>query len=122
MQKLLYFITMISSIFFTSQSLALANPASVYCAKVGGKVVIEKLPSKNEIGICSFKHKMECEEWALFHKKCPIGGVSTKRTSKEERYCVILGGKFSSNICIIPNKNSCNILDLYNQKCNKTTR
>lgn len=119
MQKFLSLITILSSIIYINQSFALANPASVYCAKVGGKTRIEKLPSDDEIGICSFKHKMECEEWALFRKNCPIGGVSTKNINKEERYCVILGGKFANNLCKLPNKHSCNILDLYNQKCKK---
>lgn len=119
MQKIISFIIILSNIFFTSHSFAIENPASAYCAKVGGKTIIEKLPSQDEIGVCSFGHKMECEEWALFRKKCPIGGVSTKYVNKEERYCVILGGKFANNLCKLSNKHSCNILDLYNQKCKK---
>ena len=47
----------------------LANPASVNCAKKGGKLEIRK-GKKGEYGVCKFPNGKECEEWALFRGKC----------------------------------------------------
>jgi uncharacterized protein len=47
----------------------LANPASVNCAKKGGKLEIRK-GRKGEYGVCKFPNGKECEEWALFRGKC----------------------------------------------------
>ncbi|MFG6800634.1 DUF333 domain-containing protein [Burkholderia pseudomallei] len=48
-----------------NQSTTLANPASVNCEKLGGKVVIHDGP-RGQFGICAFKDGRECEEWALY--------------------------------------------------------
>lgn len=115
--KKIFFIT----ILFISHntSFALANPASVYCAKAGGKTTIETLPSQDQIGICKFAEHQECEEWALFRKECPIGGVNTQNLSQEERFCLILGGKLDQEQCVLTNNKTCNIQDLYKQKCSQ---
>lgn len=57
----------------------LANPASVYCVKVGGKVVMAKHPDGGVYGICVFKDNKQCEEWALFRGKCPVGGLEPNK-------------------------------------------
>ncbi len=99
------------------KSFALANPASVYCAKVGGKTIIDTLPSQDQIGICKFAEHQECEEWALFKKVCPVGGVNTQNLNQAERFCLILGGKLDNEQCVLANNKECNIQDLYNQTC-----
>lgn len=48
----------------------LANPASVNCAKQGGKLDIRKHADGSEYGMCIFPNGKECEEWALFRKQC----------------------------------------------------
>ncbi|MFA5222530.1 MAG: DUF333 domain-containing protein [Methanoregula sp.] len=50
-------------------SAGLANPASVNCGNVGGKVEIEKDSQGNEYGMCTFTNGTTCEEWALFRNE-----------------------------------------------------
>lgn len=50
--------------------LGMANPASVYCGKLGGKLRIEKTTA-GEQGICMLPDGSEMEEWALFRRDHP---------------------------------------------------
>ena len=52
------------------QSLGMANPASVYCTKLGGKQRMEKTAA-GEHGICVLPDGAEIEEWALFRRDHP---------------------------------------------------
>jgi putative hemolysin len=45
---------------------SLANPASVACAKAGGKLAIVKDATGGDVGICTRTDGTQCEEWALF--------------------------------------------------------
>ena len=54
----------------TEQKTGLPNPASVNCAKKGGKLQIRKDTRGNEYGACVFLNGHECEEWALFRGEC----------------------------------------------------
>jgi putative hemolysin len=65
----------------------IANPASVYCVEVGGRVVIRKDKAGNEYGICVFKDGKECDEWALLRGQCPIGGMRKKAYKDPFEYC-----------------------------------
>lgn len=47
------------------QSVGMANPASVYCAKVGGRVEIRK-ERDGEVGYCHLPDGRVIEEWTLF--------------------------------------------------------
>jgi putative hemolysin len=49
----------------------MANPASDYCAKRGGKVVIEKDERGNERGICHLPNGDKIDEWDLFRREAP---------------------------------------------------
>ncbi|RJR31869.1 DUF333 domain-containing protein [Candidatus Parcubacteria bacterium] len=51
-------------------SLELANPASVYCEKNGGRVENRKDAQGNETGICVFPNGSECDEWKFFRNEC----------------------------------------------------
>ncbi|MEO8727585.1 MAG: DUF333 domain-containing protein [Acidobacteriaceae bacterium] len=53
-----------------SSNTGLANPASVNCAKQGGKLDIRNNSSGGEYGMCMFPNGKQCEEWALFRKQC----------------------------------------------------
>lgn len=49
----------------------MANPASVHCGSIGGKLEIRKDVNGNETGYCLMPDGKLCEEWALFRdQKC----------------------------------------------------
>lgn len=48
----------------------MANPASVYCAKLGGRTRIEK-STAGERGICVLPNGAEIDEWELFRRDHP---------------------------------------------------
>ena len=53
----------------TAERVALANPASVNCIKVGGKLTIQR-SSQGDVGMCQLPSGKVCEEWALFRREC----------------------------------------------------
>ena len=50
--------------------IGMANPASVYCAKLGGKLDIVK-EKDGEVGYCTLPSGERVEEWALFRRDHP---------------------------------------------------
>ncbi|KGH19430.1 DUF333 domain-containing protein [Comamonas thiooxydans] len=50
--------------------IGMANPASVYCAQLGGKTRIEKTTA-GERGICVLPNGTEIDEWELFRRDHP---------------------------------------------------
>jgi putative hemolysin len=48
-------------------AVGLGNPASVHCAKVGGRVVIRNTP-EGQVGDCHLPDGRVVEEWALFRQ------------------------------------------------------
>ncbi|ADU38076.1 DUF333 domain-containing protein [Variovorax paradoxus] len=48
----------------------MANPASVYCQKLGGKTLM-KSNDKGQYGICQLPDGKEIEEWALYRRDHP---------------------------------------------------
>jgi putative hemolysin len=52
----------------TEVAVGTPNPASVYCARQGGKLEIKDTP-QGQIGMC-VTDKGECEEWAYFRGEC----------------------------------------------------
>ena len=44
----------------------MANPASVFCEKQGGKSVIRKDKDGNEYGVCVFSNGKEVDEWEYY--------------------------------------------------------
>ncbi len=51
----------------------MANPASVYCEKNGGKLELRKDASGAVAGICIFPDGSECDEWAYYRGECKPG-------------------------------------------------
>ncbi|KAA5956667.1 MULTISPECIES: DUF333 domain-containing protein [unclassified Pantoea] len=49
------------------QQLGMANPASVYCEKIGGKLDIVKGPD-GESGYCTLPSGERIGEWALYRR------------------------------------------------------
>lgn len=56
----------------TTDSTAIANPASTYCVEQGGTVDIRTGEDGGQIGYCVFDGDAECEEWAYFNGECTI--------------------------------------------------
>lgn len=49
----------------------LANPASVHCEKLGGKLEIRTGKDGGQYGLCTLPDGRVCEEWGLFRDgKC----------------------------------------------------
>lgn len=112
----------------TNQTNQIANPASTYCINQGGQLKIEKTPNQSEYGVCIFEDNRQCEEWAMFNKLCPIGGLKvTGFTTDAARYCAITGNKFTpgsgdSGTCTtIDGKKSCSIEEFYLNHCLNTS-
>lgn len=53
--------------------LNMPNPASEYCLDIGGKLEIRQDKNGNEVGVCKFPNKVECDEWLLFRGECQPG-------------------------------------------------
>lgn len=51
--------------------IGMANPASVFCEKQGGKSVNRKNADGGEYGVCVFADGREVEEWAYFRANSP---------------------------------------------------
>ncbi|WP_312971003.1 putative hemolysin [Acinetobacter gerneri] len=44
----------------------MANPASVYCEKIGGSSITKKDASENEVGYCKLPDGTVLDEWELY--------------------------------------------------------
>jgi putative hemolysin len=99
----------------------MANPASVNCTKVGGKLIIQKNGVGAEYGLCDFGDNMQCEEWALYRGDCPIGGRKTTGFDAiEQKYCAWLGGStyaVPNATCTFKDGSVCTDKALYDGTC-----
>lgn len=50
----------------TMKSIGMANPASVYCEKIGGSSITKKDASGNEVGYCKLPDSAVLDEWELY--------------------------------------------------------
>lgn len=105
----------------SGEGMTISNPASEYCIKVGGNLQTETRGDGGEYSVCEFADNQSCEEWALYRRQCPIGGVKTiGYDSKEQIYCVEQGGKTLAEPnakCTLPNSKVCSNDALYNGEC-----
>lgn len=109
--------------------LGLANPASVHCARLGGRVVIEKRPNGDAYGLCLFEDNRQCEEWALLRGHCPSGGLKvTGYPTAAARHCAATGGHYrvtrageaereEAGDCILPDGQQCAADAFYRGAC-----
>lgn len=99
----------------------LANPASINCEKVGGKLHMKKDGAGGEYGLCYFDDNRACEEWALLKGDCPWGGRRTTGFDTEaQRYCVWRGGEtyaVEKGVCKFKDGSSCLDDEFYNETC-----
>jgi putative hemolysin len=55
------------SLMGSSAALAMSNPASEFCVKLGGEsLIVKQAPDGAEGGICKFKNGNIFEEWTLY--------------------------------------------------------
>ena len=101
-------------------NVGLANPASQNCIDKGGTLQILKRGDGGQYGVCYFEDNRQCEEWALFRKACPVGGLKvTGYLTQEAVYCAISGGHVYENetVCQLKSGKRCSTSDFYNSKC-----
>lgn len=73
----------------------IANPASINCLDNGGTLEM-RANKKGQYGVCMFEDNRQCEEWALMHGDCPVGGLKiTGYENEAEVYCAIAWGELS---------------------------
>ena len=110
----------------------MANPASENCVKQGGTVAIVERGDGGQYGICTFADNQQCEEWALLHGDCPVGGVKvTGYVTPAATYCAITGGTYAATgnagqadeqgACTFKDGAQCDAWDYYNGKCDAST-
>ncbi len=110
----------------------MANPASQNCVDQGGTLTIEARGDGGEFGVCTFEDNRQCEEWALFHGECPVGGVKvTGYTTPAARYCAISGGSYSvtansgandeQGTCTLPGGAECDAAAYYDGTCDASS-
>lgn len=76
-----------------SKEVSIANPASKNCLDLGGTVEMRE-NKVGQYGVCLFEDNRQCEEWALFRRECPVGGLKiTGYENEAEIYCAITGGQ-----------------------------
>jgi uncharacterized protein len=63
----------------TTKPVGMANPASVHCGQIGGRLTIRKDKAGNEYGFCRLPDGRLCEEWALFRDNKCIGPKAAMR-------------------------------------------
>lgn len=52
------------------RAVGMANPASVYCQSLGGKIVL-KSDDRGQFGICHLPDGTQIDEWELFRRDHP---------------------------------------------------
>lgn len=56
------------------------NPASAFCLKQGGQLVLRRDSANNVYGVCIFEDNTECDEWAYFRHECGPGDFAVAPT------------------------------------------
>lgn len=85
----------------TAPVAGLANPASVNCEDVGGRLELVSLP-EGQVGVCVFADGSLCEEWALLRDECAPGqflpftlGLEPGPDNAGDRRCLEGGGQLA---------------------------
>ncbi len=108
----------------------IANPASANCVAQGGTVSIQERGDGGQYGVCLFEDNRQCEEWALMHGDCPVGGLKvTGYITPAAQYCVITGGSYTitgesntdieQGTCTLKSGGICDVWDYFNGECDQ---
>jgi putative hemolysin len=54
-------------------TVAIPNPASVFCKENGGTLEMRQTADGSVAGFCLFSDGSECDEWAYFRGECKVG-------------------------------------------------
>ncbi len=95
---------------------------------MGGTPKNETRPDGGQYGVCYFGDNYVCEQWALMHGECPVGGVKvTGYNTPAARYCVITGGTYTvigvtntdqeAGSCTLPSGKVCDANEYYAGAC-----
>jgi putative hemolysin len=110
----------------------IANPASANCVQKGYRLDLRTDTNGNQIGVCVFPDKSECEEWAFFRGECaPASGATATPNSSQianpaSANCVKKGGKVDirtaadgsqSGVCVFPNGKKCDEWAFFKGEC-----
>jgi putative hemolysin len=109
-----------------------SNPAATNCINVGGTPKTETRPDGGQYGVCYFGDNYVCEQWALMHGECPVGGVKvTGYNTPAARYCAITGGKYTvigttntgqeAGSCTLPSGKVCDADEYYTGACSDSS-
>jgi putative hemolysin len=104
------------------------NPATTNCINMGGTPKNETRPDGGQYGVCYFGDNYVCEQWALMHGECPVGGVKvTGYNTPAARYCAITGGTYTvigvtntgqeAGSCTLPSGKVCDADEYYAGAC-----
>ena len=111
----------------TQQTGPQPNPATQNCLDNGGQHTTEQRGDGGEYGVCLFDDNRQCEEWAMAHGDCPVGGIKvTGYNTSAARYCAITGGQYTATgnegapdeqgTCAIKGA-QCDVWAYYNGQC-----
>ncbi len=115
-----------------ANSSEIANPASANCVQKGYRLDLRTDAHGNQIGVCVFPDKSECEEWAFFRGECaPASGTTTTPESSQianpaSAYCEEEGGKIDirtaedgsqGGVCVFPDGSECEEWAFYKGEC-----
>lgn len=109
-----------SLIYGNPKAMAIPNPASQNCIEKGGDLLMSKRGDGGTYGVCVFEDNRQCEEWAMFRRECPVGGLNISGyLTPEGIYCALKGGNVRENetLCDLPSGKTCSTQDLYSGKC-----
>ncbi len=106
----------------------IANPASIFCNDQGGSLKVELRGDIGEYGVCVFEDNRQCEEWAMYRNKCPIGGIDVSDShTPASAFCALTGGIYSATsnqdtadeqgTCTFPDESQCDAWAYYNGDC-----
>lgn len=108
-------------------TVGMANPASVYCEKQGGKSIIVK-GSKGEYGVCQLKDGTTIEEWEYYRQNNTPQSfeaeIITGSPNPASKFCVDKGGSSvtikdrkgkQKNVCKFKNGTQIDEWDYYRQ-------
>jgi len=99
---------------------SVANPAAVYCEKLGYKDEIRTDPkTKGQYGVCIFPDGSECEEWAFYRGKCGQKFTFCEQQGFRIENRIDNMGTWSAEyaVCVFDDGSECLEQDYFDGKC-----
>ncbi|MEM0438188.1 MAG: DUF333 domain-containing protein [Candidatus Micrarchaeia archaeon] len=106
-------------------NVSVANPASEFCVKQGGRVEIETDTGGGQRGVCVLPTGERCDEWAYYRGEC--GGQGTAGLANPaSKFCIENGGQLEMRtdetggqyaMCVLPSGQKCEEWAYYRGEC-----